>query len=190
MSAALTLYGFPAGLQVKSLFCFFGAGFLAGVVYDILRLLRIAAAAGRRTFYFFDGAFVLLFGVIIFCTSMAVSSGELHFFMLLAAAAGFIVYYLALDKLVRRVTDRVVRALRAAGRFIFRVFSFPVRIFVLFFVVICKFFSFPVKKIIIFIKKVLQKAITIMYNIRRVYPGFGKFGKSRRRAETAPNEKQ
>ncbi len=190
MNTALTLYGFPAPLQVRSLLYFFGVGFLAGVLYDLLRIVRLAVSAGRRALYVFDGVFVLLFGVMIFCASMAVSWGELHFFMLAAAAVGFLVYYTALDGLVRRVTDRAVAALRRAGRVVFRVFSLPVRIFVLFFAGIGSFLSFLLKKINIFIKKVLQKVFHIMYNISKMYPISGRIGKSRRRTGTASNEKR
>ena len=193
MTGALTLYGFPAWLQTRSLFYFAGAGFLAGVVYDLLRFVRLALSPGRFALRIFDGAFVLLFGALIFCTSMAVCYGELHFFMLLSALAGFLVYYAALDGLVRRISDPVVRGLRRAGRLVFRVFSLPARFFVFVFGLFGKIFSFPLKKIIFFLNKVLQNVKRIMYNNSKVPPNISakrKFGKMQRRTETAPDEKK
>ena len=192
MSGPLTFYGFPASLQLKSLLFFFGVGFLAGVVYDLLRLLRLALPAYRWIQYVFDGAFVLIFAGMAFCTSLAVCMGELHFFMLLAAAFGFVVYYVTLDGFVRRATDGAVRAIRRGYAVLFRIFSVPVRVFLRAAVGTGKILAFPVKKITFFLKKLLQKTKRILYNKKRLYPIKEKvsaFQKSTR-TETPPDDKK
>lgn len=174
MTVPATLYGFPEEVQVRSLFYFLGAGFLAGVLYDALRMLRLAFSSDRAAVYLSDCLFAVAFAGMIFCTSMAVCCGELHFFMLLAAAAGFLVYYIALDGFVRRVTDRTVRILRGVFRAAYRVFSLPARAFARIGGGLCRIAAFFVKKIQFFLRKLLQKTKHIMYNNNTLDSGHGK----------------
>ena len=97
------MYGFPIPAQVRAALYFLGLGFLLGVVYDLLRVLRLSVSRGRALLYLCDVFYALLFAVCACCTAQAVHYGELRLYMVLCAVGGFLVYYVTLDRFLRRV---------------------------------------------------------------------------------------
>ncbi|MBR1811896.1 MAG: spore cortex biosynthesis protein YabQ [Clostridia bacterium] len=163
------MYGFPLYTQLRCLFYFLGLGFLLGVVYDLLRFIRLSVSAGRPLLYICDCLYAVLFGAAVYSTCLAVSYGELHLYMLIGAVTGFSVYYFTFDSFIRRMTGRIVRGLKRCYHVVFRVFSLPVRAVMFVCEKICKILAFPVKKIAKFFKYLLQNIKKLLYNKYRFY---------------------
>lgn len=158
------MYGFPLQTQLRLLFVFLGLGFLLGLLYDAMRFIRLSVSRSKALLIVFDCLFVLTAAGVWFCCSLAANYGRIHAYTLLACAVGFCVYYFTFDAFVRRVTARVVAALRRFYRLIFCVFSLPVRLAVAFVTSVAHVAGIPAKKIHKKIKKLLQTIKVMVYN--------------------------
>ncbi len=114
-------------LQGIGLSVFFGV--FLGVVYDILRLIRLAAGAGKGATFFFDLFFCFLAALASFTLALGTNYGFLRFYHLGGETLGMLLWYFTLGKLfrvfcrallrgVKRLADSLQKLLRRfSGRF-------------------------------------------------------------------------
>ena len=158
------MYGFALNDQIRSLLSFLGLGFALGVVYDLLRIIRLSITQSKKALYVFDVLFALLCALLTFLAALSIYYGELHVYMLLAQITGFAVYYFTLDAFVQKTTDSIAKWLKGVYRLLFRVLSMPIRVFVRFGEKILKIFGFSRQKIEKNAKFLLQKMKALRYN--------------------------
>ena len=163
------MFGFPLSRQLQSLFPFLGLGFFLGLLYDVLRILRLSLSRSKRLLFWFDLFFVLLSALFTFCFSLSVYYGELHLYMLLAELLGFFVFYCTFDGFFRQTAAKAARWLGSVYSLCLRVLSLPIRGFLLVGEKAVKFFGFSGNKIQKKLKNLLQKRKHLLYNKGR-YP--------------------
>lgn len=161
------MFGFPLARQIQALFPFLGLGFLLGLIYDVLRLLRLSLSRSKRMLVVFDVIFVLLCAVMTFCFCLSIYYGELHLYMLLSECLGFFIYYITFDAFFRKTADKVISfAGRLYGVFA-SVISLPLRFFIFILERNKKVFGLFGNKIQKKLKNLLQKMKLLLYNKTR-----------------------
>lgn len=159
------MYGFSIEAQGYALFMFLGIGFLLGILYDIIRIIRLSVSKKRICLYIADAVFVLLCVAVTFCASLIINYGEMHFYMFISELTGFFIYYFTFDSFVRRFAEKAVAVLKKIYTVLFGVFSVPVKIFVSFICFFAGIFKKPTKKIKYFFNLLLQRIKQLVYNI-------------------------
>ena len=103
-----------------------GFGFLLGIGYDAVRLLRVLLTRGRGTILW-DIVYGILAAVCTFLFDLTQNGGELRLYILLAECLGFLVWYICAGIPMRRcsaVLERYCRRMReAVSRPVRRLFS-------------------------------------------------------------------
>ena len=100
-------------LSAQASLCFrtVGFGFLLGVLYDFVRLVRALLARKSRRFCW-DVGYALLAAVCTFLFFLTVDGGRVRVFLLGALTVGFLVWLLGAGKPFRRGTDRLLIVVR------------------------------------------------------------------------------
>lgn len=183
------MYSVPQSQQLTIFLCSLGAGFLLGVLYDVMRALRLTFTSSRAAVIIFDVTYFLLCGILSFLFILALNKGEVRFYIIAGEIIGWLFYYLSLGVAAIRITDLFVRALHKAKSLIVTVICAPFRLIYR----LCKpiytkiaiLFKKTEKKSHQIRKKHLPKARMYVYNLlgiistRKVIPqkggqGFGK----------------
>jgi spore cortex biosynthesis protein YabQ len=82
-------------------------GLAAGLIYDVLRLMRRIIGAKKALSFVLDTLFWLAGAAITFIVVYVSTSGELRLFHLLGLAAGFILYILTFSRLLLFIYRRI-----------------------------------------------------------------------------------
>jgi len=82
-------------------------GLLAGVAYDIYRLIRRIAKKGRWLAVLLDVLFIITVGLIVLAAMYVANAGELRLFTFLGFALGFGLYMAGLSAFFRFIGNRV-----------------------------------------------------------------------------------
>lgn len=122
------MYSVPQGQQLTIFLCSLGAGFLLGVLYDIMRTLRLAFTTSKAAVIIFDTFYFILCGVLSFLFILALNKGEVRIYILAGEIIGWLFYYLSFGIAVIRITDILVKAFHRVRSFLFRVISAPFRL--------------------------------------------------------------
>ena len=81
--------------QAKNFLFSLGFGVLIGVLYDLLRIVRMSVSSSKRALYITDFIFVFTASVATFLFCLTVTDGQLRFYILFGEALGFFIYYLS-----------------------------------------------------------------------------------------------
>ncbi len=131
------MYSFDHAEQLNTFLMSLGAGFLLGVVYDILRCIRLSVSKGKAAVFVFDILYFLIFGFASFLFILAANYGEVRFFIIFGECIGALFYYFSFGLAAIKISDAVVRAFRFIIKLIFKAVSAP---FILVFRVFRKIF--------------------------------------------------
>ncbi|MBR5442123.1 MAG: spore cortex biosynthesis protein YabQ [Clostridia bacterium] len=192
------MYSVPQGTQLTIFLCSLGAGFILGVLYDVIRTLRLTFTSSRAAIIIFDVVYFVLCGILSFLFILAMNKGEVRFYIIAGEIIGWFFYYLSLGVAAIRITDLFVRAFNKTKALIIRLVCAPFRLIYR----VCKpiyakiihLFKKTEKKSRQIRKKHLPKLRLYVYNLfgiistRNVFrkkggQGFGK-GKSKKGKET------
>ncbi len=122
------MYSVPQSQQLTIFLCSLGAGFLLGVLYDIMRALRLSLTTSKVAVVIFDIVYFLLCGVLSFLFILALNKGEVRFYIIAGELIGWFFYYLSLGIAVIRMTDIFVSTFHKVKAFIFKIISAPFRL--------------------------------------------------------------
>lgn len=75
-----------------------GFGFLLGLLYDILKIIRVLIIKSNRAVIIQDVVYFLLCSLLTFLFLLVVNNGKFRFNVFVALAFGFFVYYLTLGR--------------------------------------------------------------------------------------------
>ena len=145
------MYSFEQSEQLKLFLLSLGAGFVLGIVYDILRTIRLTFSKAKAVIFIFDILYFIIFGLATFIFFLATNKGEFRSYMIFGEILGWIFYYLSFGLAAKSFTDAFVKGIHTVFKFIFKVISAP---FLFIFKVILKIKD----KIALIFKKVKKKS--------------------------------
>lgn len=122
------MYSVPQSEQLLIFVSSLGMGFLLGILYDVLRALRLSITRSRIALVFFDILYFILFGLFSFLFILALNKGEIRFYIIIGEIIGALFYYISFGIAVIKITDKTVALLRKLYSLIFKVISAPFRL--------------------------------------------------------------
>lgn len=163
------MYSVPQNEQFTIFLCSLGLGFLLGILYDVLRALRLSLTKSKPAVVIFDLLYFLMFAFCTFIFILALNKGEVRFYIIAGELIGAVFYYISFGIAVIKITDRAVALLRKFYALLFKVISAPFRLLKHIFSPlpgkIKKLFEKSEKKSCKMRKKLLPKARLYVYNL-------------------------
>lgn len=145
------MYSFEQSEQVGLFLMSLGVGFILGLIYDILRTVRISFTKGKAFVFIFDVLYFLLFGLITFVFILAFNKGELRFYLIFGEICGAAFYYFSFGLAAIKLSLVFSRLTKKFFSFVFKVISYPFRL-------IFKALKAVFPKISVFFKKSQKKS--------------------------------
>ncbi|MGN0526527.1 MAG: spore cortex biosynthesis protein YabQ [Acutalibacteraceae bacterium] len=146
-----------------------GLGFLLGILYDILRTVKLSLTQKKQWNIVFDLIYFFIVGLITFLFILAANKGEVRSYILIGELLGAVVYYFAFGIIIVKFTDKLVTLFKRFFLFLFKVISSPFKlifkIFKRIFGKFKKFFQKTSKKHKKIQKNLLQKLRIYVYNL-------------------------
>lgn len=111
-----------------------GLGFLLGILYDVLRAIRLTFTSSKVFNIFFDLLYFFIFGISTFMFILALNKGEVRLYIIAGEIIGAAFYYISFgiaaikitnrfSKTVKRLFHFVIKIIFSPFRFIYRIFS-------------------------------------------------------------------
>ncbi len=122
------MYSVPHSEQLSIFLSSLGVGFILGVLYDILRGLRLSVSKSKVLVVVFDLIYFLLLAFITFIFILAANKGEIRFYIILGEIIGLVFYYVSFGIAAIKITDKIIGLLRRFYSFSFKVLSAPFRL--------------------------------------------------------------
>ena len=119
------MYSFEQSEQLNLFLLSLGAGFILGIVYDILRAIRLTISKGKFIIFVFDIIYFLIFSLATFLFFLAVNKGEFRSYMIFGEILGFIFYYISFGIAAKSFTDVFVTAIHKTFSFLFKIIITP-----------------------------------------------------------------
>lgn len=146
-----------------------GVGFILGVLYDVLRAVRLSFTKGKAVTVVFDLLYFFLFALLSYIYMLASNKGEVRSYIIIGEIIGAVFYYFSFGIAVVKITERVAMLLRRFYRFAFKVVCAPFRclkrLFLFVFHKSNSFFEKKQKKNEKIRKKLLPKLRLYVYNL-------------------------
>ncbi|MBR4286603.1 MAG: spore cortex biosynthesis protein YabQ [Clostridia bacterium] len=163
------MYSVPQNEQLAIFIFSLGLGFLLGVLYDVIRALRLSITRSKIVLVICDIIYFIAFGLISFLFILALNKGEIRFYIIVGEAIGALFYYVSLGIAVIKITDKAISILRRLYTLAFKIISTPfrglVKAFSGIFKKLCKLFKKTEKKSSKIQKNLLPKARLYVYNL-------------------------
>lgn len=195
------MYSVPQNQQLIIFLCSLGMGFLLGVLYDILRAIRLTITKSKVAVVIFDIIYFILFGTLTFLFIIAMNKGEVRAYMIIGELIGAVFYYFSFGIAAIKITDVIVAFVRKLFRLMIKGVCFPFRVLSrLFSTIFHKIWNFCknlIKKFKKFRKKHLPKLHIYVYNLfgilsvrrnqsKKGGKGFEQRNKSNKKEEGSP----
>ena len=71
-----------------------GFGFCIGVLYDVVRTIRLIFGGGKRTVLIFDILYSAFAGLVTFIFSLVITNGMVMAYVVFGEMLGFFIYYI------------------------------------------------------------------------------------------------
>lgn len=121
------LYGLSLAQQTKGFLLALGMGFLLGILYDIIRIIRLNISRGKSAVIICDIIFCAIACLCTFLFCLTVNEGEIRLYLVLGEVAGFGVYYFSLGAVIFSFSEKIIEFIKRLFRSVFRVLFFPFR---------------------------------------------------------------
>lgn len=158
------MYGIELAVQIENLMPALGLGFLLGICYDFVRLLRLIFSRGKIFLFVTDTLFTVFCTAVSFLLFLGVNDGVIRLYLVLAEIIGATLYFFTAGKIVYRLFRRFSDMLRSAVHLIFAPFRFLKRKMNKPIEKIKENSAFYLKKIQNKFKKPLQEEEDLLYN--------------------------
>ncbi len=122
------MYSVPHSEQLSIFLSSLGVGFILGVIYDILRGIRLSVSKSKVLVVVFDLIYFLLLAFVTFIFILAANKGEIRFYIIMGEIIGLVFYYVSFGIAAIKITDKIIGLLRRFYSFSFRVLSAPFRL--------------------------------------------------------------
>lgn len=95
------------GEQAKIFLLSLGFGFFIGILYDVIRLVRMLFGNGKKSFLVLDVFYMLFAATLTFLFLLTQTGGSVRAYVLLGELLGFFIYFVTLGTLIAAVFDRL-----------------------------------------------------------------------------------
>lgn len=89
-----------------------GFGFCIGVLYDVVRTIRLIFGGGKRTVLIFDILYSAFAGLVTFIFSLVITNGMVMAYVVFGEMLGFFIYYITFGVFAVRFSERVTEAVK------------------------------------------------------------------------------
>ncbi len=118
------LYSLSLAQQTKGFLLSLGMGFVLGIAYDLIRIIRISISRGKLAVIVCDVIFCIFFCLATFLFCLTVNEGELRLYLMAGEGLGFLVYYFSLGVAIFRFSEKIVLGIRSIfGKFFKLIFA-------------------------------------------------------------------
>ena len=83
-----------------------GVGFILGIVYDLLRTLRLSITKSKPAIIVFDLLYFFVVAFVSFVFILAANKGEVRSYIIIGELIGALVYYFSLGITVIKITSK------------------------------------------------------------------------------------
>lgn len=122
------MYSVSQSEQLSIFIAALGVGFLLGVLYDVLRTIRLSLTSAKVAVVLFDLLYFFLFGLFTFLFILALNKGEIRSYIIAGELIGAVFYYISFGIAAIKFTNRFVKILKRFYEIVFRVISAPFRL--------------------------------------------------------------
>lgn len=119
------LYSLSLAQQTKGFLFALGMGFLLGILYDLIRIIRISISRGKVAVIVCDIIFCAIACLCTFLFCLTVNEGEIRLYLVLGEVAGFFTYYFSLGAIIFSCSERIIEFIKKIMRSVFGVILFP-----------------------------------------------------------------
>lgn len=102
-----------------------GFGFCIGVLYDVVRTIRLIFGGGKRTVLIFDILYSAFAGLVTFIFSLVITNGMVMAYVVFGEMLGFFIYYITFGVFAVRFSERVTKAVKGFFIKIFKAIAAP-----------------------------------------------------------------
>ena len=102
-----------------------GFGFCIGVLYDVVRTIRLIFGGGKRTVLIFDILYSAFAGLVTFIFSLVITNGMVMAYVVFGEMLGFFIYYITFGVFAARFSERVTEAVKGFFIKIFKAIATP-----------------------------------------------------------------
>lgn len=163
------MYSVPQNQQLLIFLASIGLGFVLGILYDVLRTIRLTISRSKASIVIFDILYFIIAGFLTFLFILAMNKGEVRLYIPAGELIGWLFYYFSFGLAAIRITDALVKFFRWLFSLIFRLVTLPFRlIFRLIRGVLRRLLHLlrkTEKFLLKIVKKLLQKARVYVYNL-------------------------
>jgi len=111
--------------QTKGFLFSIGFGVIIGVLYDLLRVIRLTLTKKRFFILIFDIVFVLTAAVLSFLFFLTVAYGEVRLYIIFGELLGFLIYYFSFGVVAVRFCEKTADKIKHILKSVFRILSAP-----------------------------------------------------------------
>lgn len=119
------IYSLSLADQTKGFLLSLGFGFLMGIFYDLVRIVRISISKSKKVILVFDLLYFVLLGFCSYLFFLVVNEGDIRAFLLLGEGIGFAVYYFSLGVVVFTASEKILSTTKKVISKIFKIIFFP-----------------------------------------------------------------
>lgn len=119
------LYSLSLAQQTKGFLLSLGMGFLLGILYDLIRIIRISISRGKTAVIICDIIFCAFTCLFTFLFCLTVNEGEIRLYLVLGEIAGFFTYYFSLGAVIFSCSEKIIGFIKKLFRSVFGVILFP-----------------------------------------------------------------
>lgn len=119
------IYSLSLADQTKGFLLSLGFGFLMGILYDFVRIVRISISKSKKLILVFDLLYCIFLGFCSYVFFLVVNEGDIRGFLLLGEGIGFAIYYFSLGIVVFAASEKIVDSIKRFVLKFFKIVLFP-----------------------------------------------------------------
>lgn len=119
------MYTFAISEHLKIFFLSLGMGFLLGVLYDIIRIIRLIVSKGKAAVFGFDFLYIVVSALLTYLFIIAVNMGAVRAYIIIAQLLGFFFYYISFGIAVKRISEKIAELIKSFFSKLYRIIKRP-----------------------------------------------------------------
>ncbi|MBR2454812.1 MAG: spore cortex biosynthesis protein YabQ [Clostridia bacterium] len=119
------IYSLSLADQTKGFLLSLGFGFLMGIFYDLVRIVRISISKSKKVILVFDLLYFVFLGFCSYLFFLVVNEGDIRAFLLLGEGIGFSIYYFSLGVVVFTASEKILSITKKVISKILKIILFP-----------------------------------------------------------------
>lgn len=119
------IYSLSLAEQTKGFLLSLGFGFLMGILYDLVRIVRISISKRKTAIIVFDLIYCVFLGFCSYIFFLVVNEGDIRAFLLLGEGIGFAIYYFSLGVAVFTASEKIVNTTKKIILKVLKIILFP-----------------------------------------------------------------